>query len=163
MIEPQTDYERKIIDCVERFGCFAVSVFPDETVRDPPFTYSVGFTKSLGQPEVVFCGLSGDTGHALVNDLFAMCSEGLQLSDGVRVNDLVANYPVVAREVDESWIVQSYFASALWYHRTQMDAGLQDVVQIVWPDADSSFPWDDGCAEWVKADQLAFYEPRMAA
>ena len=163
MIEPRTDYERQIVDCVEHAGCFVVSVFPNEGSDDLPFSYSVGFTKSLGQPEVILLGLPSDTGHALVNDLFVMCRNGQRLTDGAQIDDLVPNFPVVARAVDESWIVQSYFASALWYHRTQMGGALQDAVQIVWPDADCNFPWDDGCADWVRADQPALYEPRIAA
>jgi hypothetical protein len=140
-----------------------VSVDPDEGSNEPPLSYSVGFTKSLGQPEVIFLGLPGETAHALINDLFAMCRDGLHLADGVQIDDLVANFPVIARGVDESWITQSHFASALWYHRTQMDGALQHVMQIVWPDPDNRFPWDDGCADWVRADQAALYEPRIAA
>jgi hypothetical protein len=162
MIEPRTDYERQIVECVEQFGCFAVSVSPLEASNGPHFTYSIGFTKSLSQPEVIFFGLPADTAHALINDLFGMCQDGLKLDDGVRVDNLVANYPIIARTVDESWIIQSYFASALWYHRTQMDASFEQALQMVWPDAESVFPWQPGCADWVRADQPALYRPRIA-
>jgi hypothetical protein len=163
MSEPRTDYERQIVDYIDRVGCFAVSVLPVEGDPEPSFTYSVGFTKSLGEPEVIFFGLPAEAGHALVNDLFAMCKEGLRLTNGARIDGLVANFPVIARTVDESWIIQSYFASALWFHRTQMEGALTRVMQIVWPDPEKHFPWDAECADWVRSDQPALYEPRLAA
>jgi len=160
--QPLTEYEEKIVRFVETDGCFVVSVFdPDE--EGVPFSYSIGFTKSLGQPEVVLFGLPGTTAHPLINDLFRLCKDGLELADWAIIDDLVANYRCIARAVDESWIIQSQFASALWYHRTQMDAALEEVVQIVWPDADGIFPWQEGCADWVIADQPALYEQRLAA
>lgn len=163
MIEPRTDYERQIIDCVDRYGCFITTVLPEDQADGPPFCYSVGFTRTFALPEVIFLGLPADTGHALVNDLAAMCRDGLRIGDGQRVDGLISNYPAIARTVDESWIIQSYFASALWFHRTQMDAPLRDVLQMVWPDPQGFYPWDKSCAEWVKSDQPALYQPRLAA
>jgi hypothetical protein len=160
--EPITDYEKKIVRFVETDGCFVVSVLDPEEGQ-PPFSYSVGFTRSLGQPEVILYGLARETAHPLITDLFRMCQDGLTLADWAVIDDLFVGYHCIARSVDESWIIQSLFASALWYHRTQMDSGLSDVVQIVWPDADGIFPWQEGCADWVVADQPALYEPRLAA
>jgi hypothetical protein len=157
---PRTDYERQIVDCVEKYGNFVLSVFGAEDGSSPPFSYSIGFAKTLGAPEVIVQGLPSGTAHPVINDLFSMCTDGLQLSDGLRIDGLLANYPCVARGVDESWITQSYFASALWYHRTQMNSALTDVVQLVWPDADGRFPWEEGCADWVRSDQPVMYEPR---
>jgi hypothetical protein len=162
MNQPRTDYEREIVDFVDKVGCFVVTVLPEEGSTDLPFCYSIGFTKSLDQPEVIFIGLPADTGHALVNTLFEKCAEGLKLTDGTRVEG-IANFPIIAKEVDESWITQSYFASALWYHRTQLNAPLRRVMQMVWPDPDGHYPWEESCADWAKADQLQLYEQRIPA
>jgi hypothetical protein len=161
MTEPRTDYEREIVDWIDKVGCFVVSVLPDST-SERAFSYSVGFTKSLGQPEVIFMGLPQETSHSLINSLFEKCSDGLDLADGACIEE-IASLPLVAKEVDESWIIQSFFASALWYHRTQMETALVRVMQIVWPDADGNYPWEADCAEWVRADQPAMYETRIAA
>jgi len=162
MVGPRTKYEEDVVRFVESDGCFVVSVF-DEEGNNPPFSYSVGFTKSLGQPEVILYGLERESAHPLINDTYALCKNGLRLGDWTEVDDLFRDYRCIARAVDESWIIQSKFASALWYHQTQMGTGLQDVVQLVWPDADGLFPWENGCAEWVKRDQIALYEPRQGA
>ena len=157
-----TEYETKVVEFVETHGCFVVSVFdPDED--EPPFSYSVGFTKSLGEPEVVFCGLHGSSAHPLINDLFGLCQAGLHLADWTVIENLLKDYRCIARTVDESWIIQSTFASALWYHRTQMGSTLKDVVQIVWPDEYGHFPWEASCVDWLRSDQPALYEPRLAA
>ena len=160
-----TPYERDIIKFVKSHGCFIVSVVPDEgEVHSIPWSYSIGFTKTLGRPEVVLCGLPRDTAHETINLLFAMCRNGLTLEDGQIIDGLFGNgFAVVSRIVDESWLIQSQFASALWFHRTQMDQPLQNVVQLIWPDAEGLFPWDDDCAEWVRNDQPEMYKPRIAA
>jgi hypothetical protein len=160
-MSPLTDYEERILSCVERYGCFVVSVFAGEDdAWTPPLSYSVGFTKSLGQPEVINLGLPRETGHEVINALYAQCADGLEIFDGQRIDSLFAGYPCIMRPVDESWLIQSYFASALWFHRTQMGSGLKNVFQMVWPDADGRFPWEEDCADWVKVEQPAMYEPR---
>jgi hypothetical protein len=162
VVGPRTEYEADIVRFIESDGCFVVSVF-DEEESSSPFSYSIGFTKTLSQPEVVLYGLDRGNAHPLVNDAYSLCKNGLRLGDWVVIDDLFRDYRCIARAVDESWIIQSQFASALWYHQTQMGSGLQDVVQLVWPDADGAFPWEDGCADWVKQSQVALYEPRLAA
>jgi Domain of unknown function (DUF4262) len=159
----QTDYERDIVRFVESHGCFVVNVVPDENGDQVPFSYSIGFTKSLAQPEVVLVGLAPDSAHPLINDLYELCRRGLKLSDGVRIDELVRDRPCFARSVDDSWLIQSYFASALWFHRTQMGSSLRSVVQVVWPDPDGFFPWEKECADWARSDQLAMHLPRLAA
>mgnify|MGYP000884397887 CR=1 FL=1 len=161
LMKPRDDYERQIIDCVDKHGCFVASILGDEEVDLPPFTYSVGFTRSLGQPEAIICGLPIETGPVLINDLFALCRDGLDLDDGTPIDNLVSGFSCVARTVDESWLIQSWFASALWYHRNIDGKSLRHAVQIVWPDPQHLFPWDEGCAEWVRRDQPALYEPRL--
>ncbi|MBU6269166.1 MAG: DUF4262 domain-containing protein [Sphingomonadales bacterium] len=157
-----TPFEKQIVENVDRHGCHINWVF-DEDKTDPAFAYSIGFTKTLNFPEVVIFGLPQETCGPAINALLAMCAAGQSLKDGERLKSFFGEYDCIVRTVDESWLIQSYFASALWYHRTQMGRALRDVVMLVWPDADHKFPWEDGCAEWVCADQPALYEPRIAA
>ena len=164
MIGPRTEFERRICDCVESHGCFVMTVGPEDGGEaGPRWSYSIGFTQTFRLPEVVLYGLPGDLGFQLVNDLAAMCRDGLRLADHVAVDNLVQGFRCIARSVDESWLIQSCFASALWFHRTQMQSALTDVVQIVWPDPEGLYPWEPGCADWVRADQPELYKPRLAA
>jgi hypothetical protein len=156
-----THFEREIINNVDKHGCHINWIF-DEEEAAPAFAYSVGFTKRLGVPEVILFGLPKDTSMQAINSAFALCAVGQRLDDGQRFAGLFGNdYACIARAVDESWLVQSFFASALWYHRTQMNQALEQVAMLVWPDADHRYPWEDGCADWVRADRPALYEPRL--
>jgi hypothetical protein len=155
-----SDFERKIINNVDRHGCHVNWIF-DAEGPEPAFAYSIGFTKTLGVPEVVIFGLPQETCGPAINALLAMCAGGLVLTEGARIPKFFGEYDCVVRMVDESWLIQSYFASALWYHRTQSGQALRHVAMIVWPDANHKFPWEDGCADWVRADQPALYEPRI--
>lgn len=161
-----TPFEKQIIANVDKHGCHINWIF-DEGQSDPAFAYSIGFTKTLGKtnkhdmPEVILFGLPQETCANAINSLLAMCAAGQSLADGTVIEKFFGDYDCVIRKVDESWITQSHFASALWYHRTQMDQPLERVVMLVWPDVEHKFPWDQGCAEWVRNDQPALYEPRL--
>lgn len=157
-----TPFERDIIDNVEKHGCHLNWVF-DENDGDPAFAYSIGFTKTVGGPEVIVFGLPQSTCGEIINSMLALRARGLVLDEGVRIAGIFGEYDCIARTVHESWLIQSYFASALWYHRTQMGQPLTDVAMLVWPDADHKFPWENGCADWVRADQPELYNPRLAA
>ncbi|MBX9886291.1 MAG: DUF4262 domain-containing protein [Novosphingobium sp.] len=157
-----TDYEREIIANVEKHGCHVNWVF-DEQDGDPAFAYSIGFTKTVGGPEVILFGLPQETCGQAINYLLVLRAGGLALVEGARISGIFGDYDCIVRMVHESWLIQSYFASALWYHRTQMEQPLTEVAMLVWPDADHVFPWEEGCADWVRADQPELYLPRLAA
>lgn len=157
-----TDYERKIIANVEKHGCHINWVF-DENEENPAFAYSIGFTKTVGGPEVILFGLPQDTCVTAINQLLVMRAGGLVIEELAQISGIFGDYDCIARMVHESWLIQSYFASALWYHRTQMGQPLVDVAMLVWPDANYRYPWEECCADWVRTDQPELYNPRLAA
>lgn len=161
-----SDFEREIIENVEKNGCHINAVFDPEG-KDPSFAYSVGFTKTLEKvgrgknPEVIMFGLPDEVYGPAINELLAMAAAGQSLNDGTRIDKFFGSYDAVFRTVHPSQITEEYFTSALWYHRTQMGRQLDNVAMIVWPDSNGTFPWESECEEWVKNDQPALYEPRL--
>jgi hypothetical protein len=162
-----SDYEQTIVDNVEKHGCHLVGVF-DPDAKDPRFDYSVGFTKTLekvgksGFPEAIVFGLPGEVSGPALNELMALCAGGfVRLEDGERLERFFGEYDAIIRTVHPSWIDERYFSSAIWYHRKQMNREFQAAVMVVWPDEEGVFPWEDGCAEWVRADQPALYSSRL--
>lgn len=154
------EFEQTIIDHVNRHGCHINWVF-DENSAVPAFAYSIGFTKTVGAPEVVMFGLARETCGPAINALMAMCAAGQTLTEGTRIHQFFGPYDCVIRMVDPSWLIRDYFASAIWYHQTQSGEPLREVAMVVWPDAEHKFPWEEGCADWVRADQPPLYEPRI--
>jgi hypothetical protein len=158
-----SEFEREIIANVDHSGCHINMVFDPEG-EDPGFAYSVGFTKTAGQPEVIVFGLGNDLMGSMINGCLDQCNAGLQLTDGTSIDGLLLNHPCVAREVHPSWFIIDYFNSAMWFHTTQLKRPFGCAIQLVWPDATNGlFPWNEGCGELAIAYQPALYETRINA
>src|SRR5687768_9695226 len=76
------EYERNILRNIEEYGCSVTSVF-DPDGKEPPFSYSIGITKSCGAPELIVLGLKPETGHWLVNEYRRRVGEGETFVPGV--------------------------------------------------------------------------------
>lgn len=160
-----TDYERRIIANVQKYGCHITSVASAADEEwEPPFSYSVGFIETVGQPEVIVLGLSSELRQAMINDLLDKCRDGLALDDWARIDDLLDGHQVVARTVCPQFIVREYLNSAMWYEGRRTGRDLDRVMQLVWPGANNGlFPWDENCSEIVREYQPALYEKRLNA
>jgi hypothetical protein len=151
------DYEKSLIANVHEYGCQIVSVVADEA--SPPFSYSVGFWETVGQPEAIIFGMNSEMGHYALMETLRQCEAGLALRDGQRLDELLKDYDVVcvARDVHPRHLVPQYFNSALWYHRRRTGADLPAAVQLVWPD-EGVWPWDPEASAAFLEEQPALYD-----
>jgi hypothetical protein len=154
---PLAEYESRIVEDVKNHGCHIISVFDSEEAS-PPYSYSVGFWETVGQPEVIIAGLSAVMGVFAINETLRQCREGLRLIDGQRIDDLFEEFDVtcVARAVDERNLVSAYFNSAIWYHSMRTGQPLQEAVQLVWS-YEGLYPWDEGAPVELFEDQPLLY------
>ncbi|MDO1558026.1 DUF4262 domain-containing protein [Brevundimonas sp. 2R-24] len=106
-------FDQNILDAVEEHGWFCMSVFDPEDVA-PRFSYSIGFTKSLGQPEFIIFGLPADVAHGVLWNVFRALKDGRSPEDLEPWPDLIENYDCVARRVHPSQVRREYLNSALW-------------------------------------------------
>ena len=158
---PLNEIEQKIVDSVREHGCFVMSVFdPDQ--KEPDFSYSIGFPETVSQSEVIVFSLPRDLRISMVNEIWRQISEeGLALSDGLRIYDLLQGHDCIAREITDLDAIEEHFGSAIWYHRRFRSEELTRAFQIVWPGAQQRlFPWDEGCVEDVIEMQPALYSKR---
>jgi hypothetical protein len=155
------DYERTLVANVREHGCQVVSVFDPEG-KTPPFSYSVGFWETVGEPEVIIFGLNGDMGHFAVNEVLRQCRAGLALVDGQLIEGLLEEYDVIcmARAVDPRSLTPEYFNSALWYHRYRTGDALRVAVQLVWPD-EGIWPWEQGATAEFLEEQPVLYHGKL--
>ncbi len=162
------DFQRNIIKTVDKHGCFIHAVSPLEE-GFPTYAYSIGFTKTAkltktaDLPEVLLFGLPDEVYGPAINHLFLQGIGGCSFSEGARISGVFGQYDAVVRSVDESWLRDDLLGSMLWYHLSQMGGAKPKVVMLVWPDAELLYPWDEGCADWVRASQPAIYEPRLSS
>lgn len=129
---PFNDYERQLIDAVREHGWFCPSVYGDED--GPSFSYSVGFWKTLGKPEVVVFGLPPQVAHSVLWQLYRLFQDLApqpgQPLDGVLEGYLSYLMPVGAK-ADEFMLSTTWFYGGEDYPR----------LQLVWPDPVGAFPW----------------------
>ena len=143
MSKSGAELESDIVSNVEQHGCFIMFVFdPDDGKTD--FAYSMGFPKSLAQPEVIVFGLQKKLMLSMINEIYRQCAEdGLELRDGAVIGDLLEGFDCIVREVPKDRIESEYFGSAMWYRQAIMGEEMDQAFQIFWPGAATGlFPWD---------------------
>jgi Domain of unknown function (DUF4262) len=159
--QDDTDFEQKICANIAAHGCHINFIFDPEG-DDLAFAYSVGFTKTVDQPEVIVFGLPMDIMKYMINETLTQCRAGLRLNDGVRISGLLAGFDVAVRDVPPQRIEREFFNSAMWFHQKEFGDELTSAVQLVWPGSETGlFPWDKGCSEQVIAHQPALYEAKL--
>lgn len=141
------EYEKNILDHIDKFGCSVTSVFdPDE--EDPPFTYSIGITKSYGAPEIIIVGLKKDISHWIANEYKRRVSEGETFVFDIPYLGFLEGFPVRFGPVIET-NKKEYMRSTCWlYQGSDFDA-----VQLIWPNTSGVWPWDANASEWFRSNQ----------
>ena len=142
-------------DHVRKFGWSSVGIAPADGV--PPWAFSVGLWHSLGSPEVAIFGLRNPDMQQWINTLAGQVKAGqaLEVGDALRYGVLPNEFPVMLRSVHRSWY-PSLFGTALHFynHRPPLP-----FVQIVWPDRDGRFPWEQEAGENCRANQPHLWLP----
>ena len=154
MRETDAEFEQRIIDNVDRHGC-SINAVSDPEGGDPPFAYSIGFPKSVGQPEVIVFGLPIELMKWMINETRRQCAdEGLVLFDGQTVGGLLDGFDCVLLEIPGDTIDREYFNSAIWYRHEVMGEEMDRAFQIFWPGSqDGLFPWEKDADAHVTALQ----------
>lgn len=137
---PDDASDERLIADVKRVGWHAVGVA--EEADRPPFVYSVGLYLSFGHPELIVVGLRPNVGHALIADVVERLRAGSHVSWDTRYSDIVENFDVVFKVMDESKF-REYLGYALWFYRSLLPDSFP-TLQLVWPDRSGSFPWEPG-------------------
>ena len=150
MRKSDSEFEARVIANVEHHGC-SINVVIDSDGHDPSFAYSIGFPKSIGQPEVIVFGLSSSLMQSMINETHRQCAEaGLVIKEGAVVSELLDGFDCVLREVPKGRIDVEHFNSAMWYRRAIMGEKMDRVFQIFWPGAaDGLLPWEQSADPYV--------------
>jgi hypothetical protein len=160
--EAKTDYERDILQNIEKHGWFCTCVFDPEG-KDPGFAYSVGFTKTLGCPEFIVFGLGSQLMHSMLWEVFRQIRDGKMPYDGQRWSGVLDDHDCISRAVHPSNMVRDYLNSAMWFWGYDNPKGPLPAMQLFWPARDSDlFPWDDACPQDVRDSQVPLYLPNQA-
>lgn len=128
--------EQRILKDVKEYG-FHVGLF-EGNGYSPSFAYTIGLFKTFGYPELICFGLNLELLHSVL-------WSGKRLLDKQPVPDQNIGYPnflegfdVRLLTVDEARY-PDYFGYAGWFYKGWEFPALQ----IVWPDKQALFPWQD--------------------
>lgn len=150
-----TDIERGILAEIEQAGVHVVHV---EGGGDAPaYSYSIGLWHSFGQAEVMVFGLPAEVAEDLIQAIADEADEGKHFVADSKHTGLVEDYAVRFFAVGKAFYGE-YLREALWaYEDEEFPA-----VQLVWPDKQGRWPWEDAAREGFRKSQpvLARMEPR---
>ena len=146
MRKPQDKQEQKLIADIERYGWHVIKVLEDE--KGPGFAYSIGLFHRYAHPEILVIGLRLDSMHGIINGIGEQIKTGERFVDGTEYSDILRGYDCAFRNVDRKFY-KDYLGCALGFY----EDGNFPVLQCVWPDKQSKFPWDDGFHETLALRQ----------
>ena len=128
--------EKQLISDVEKYG-FHVAIVPGDGYS-PTFAYTIGLYKTYGYPELVCFGLS----HDLIQSMFWTAKEVFDKQPkpdpSIGYPDFIGDFDVRFLTVDKARYAD-YFGYAHWFYKSWDFPALQ----IVWPDKQTLFPWEE--------------------
>lgn len=149
--ESYDEQDRRVIDTVLKHGWQVIMVaegacddpehqerldaYPDEA---PAFAYTIGLGHRVGHPELLMSGLDHRLMHGCLNGIAQRIMDGLRLTPGDALEDVLAGVPVAVEQVTDLALAETVTWSG-WFHRRKPEA-----LAIVWPDRNGVFGWQPG-------------------
>ncbi|GAB5523855.1 MAG: hypothetical protein Roseis2KO_17270 [Roseivirga sp.] len=139
-IEHNRIAEQRIISNVEEYG-FHVALFEDDGYL-PSFAYSIGLWKNFDHPEIIAFGLPVELLHSVICTTKTEIEKGINLQPGRLYTDYLEGYDIQFITVNKA-NYPDYLGYARWFN------GSYDfpVLQLIWPDKDHKWPWEEGFNE----------------
>lgn len=142
----EESFERTLSN-IEDYGWAAMMITGETWSR---FAYTVGAYDALGIPELIVVGLTEKTAHIAMDLAIKAMQSGIDLTKG-RHSDIVDEVGVEFRTVSREWYEHVMYRTH-WYYGGEA----VPVLQIVYPDLDGYFQWDNGFNDY-------FLQPLLSA
>jgi hypothetical protein len=142
---------------VEKYG-WDVNLVLEEP-GTPGWAYSIGLYRSFKHPEVLIFGLAKELAHALINDIGADVRNGKTFRSGARYPELLESVVCHFQNIEKCWYTPFLGRAVAFYNGQNFP-----VLQCIWPDKQSRFPWEaDFRRDWLWAQPLLFHsDPKSA-
>jgi hypothetical protein len=147
MPQPLDPSEQKVLDDVEQYGLHVVNVLAEGDL--PEFSYTIGLYKNFNHPEVLVYGLARERAHRLLNDLGDDLRAGEKYLVGQTYDSLLEGYLCTFRTIPTAQY-REHLGWASWFY----DHGDFPSLQLVYPDREGRWPWQDGVSEGFRRNQL---------
>jgi len=136
---------------LRKYGCSVIHVFD----ADPKFSYTLGVEAISGRAEVIVPFLSSSIALPLLNQYNEMVKSGKVFELDRVYSDFqnAISVDVVFKKVLKSKYGHYFGKAVEFYGDDNFEAW-----QMVLPDKNGLFPWDDGCAEFFKREECVLFE-----
>ena len=128
--------ERWLRDTIAETGWAVVAV-----TAEPAHAFTIGLWQSYGQPELVMFGLDPPDMQTWLNAC-VMVLRARPVADDQPFDGVLDGFSVLLRTVHPSWHEPLFETMCAYYGRTDVP-----VRQVVWPDRDGRWPWEEGATE----------------
>ncbi|WP_010546067.1 DUF4262 domain-containing protein [Sphingomonas elodea] len=129
--------DRDFIEKVREYGWAYTAVLAD--AQGPSFCFTTGLWLATGHPELILFSMKRDIARDVFADLFRDAKAGNRLAVGQASNQVFSNLPAYAFPVAKRFYAE-YLGRSRWFY----DGDDFPCLQIVWPDRDGEFPWQQG-------------------
>ena len=147
--------DSKVLADIQTYGWHVAEVFRSAAEAGPEWAFSIGLFHSYCHPEVITFGLKLGVCKALVNAIGAQVKAGKKYDVEREYGDILSNpYKCAFRRVQPKHY-HDYLGFARWFYENDPFPTLQ----CFWPDKAGKFPWDEGCASFVRDAQPLLFVP----
>jgi hypothetical protein len=121
------------VDTVRRHGWVSLWV-----AGSMDFAYTVGLWHTFGEPEVVMFGLEGEGMQVWLNTCVELGRDKGWPAVDEPFHGVIDGFETKLRDVHPSWHPALFGAAVAFYRGTAVP-----VRQLIWPDRNGLWPWDD--------------------
>ena len=139
--------EQVFVSKVREHGWFGTRVF-DPDKESPDFSYSTGFYARTGFPEIIVFSLPKDVSHNILWDIYRDFEAGNAPLPQRKITGFLGDFEAVFLPVHKD-AYSEHLGWNQWFYR----GNDFPCFQLVWPDREGLFPWEDGFDLSLAEDQ----------
>jgi hypothetical protein len=123
---------------------------------DPAHAFTVGLWHSFDLPELAMFGLQPTDMQVWLNECVRLLRRRgpAAAADGETIDGVLSGYALMLSEVHPTWREPLFGAVCSYYGTTEVP-----VRQVVWPDRDGRWPWDEAASEACRLGQPQAWLP----
>ncbi|MGC6488749.1 MAG: DUF4262 domain-containing protein [Planctomycetota bacterium] len=132
-----TDAGRELLQHIAEHKAHVMHVTDDDGV--PTFSYTVGLWHHFEQPEVIVFGLAVEAAEELLQRVVDAAAEGARFAHGEKHEGLLVGFAARFLAVPDE-AARAHLGAATWAYQ----GAAYRCVQLVWPDKEKRWPWQEG-------------------
>lgn len=145
----QEEIHKNLMDKVNKYNYAVLGIFGEQDDKEPDFSYSLGLVKTINHPDFIIFGLPPEISKATIDNIYNfITNEDRTIVPDTPYTEFLQNgVPLVFKKCKKI-AFEKYMYKTDWYNN---EVGCENIAyQIVWPDQNNLFPWDDGFDEkWI--------------